>query len=122
MLNFIFSLQVSGIMPVSGTRGGCLMIKIRVGEMKPDDGAIDAIFRGNYEDEWFDDPFVKNLVMEIDSSEVVSPNLIISPVLGPLSFEKLSGGVKCLLCYMKCQRWSSGLQAVGTIVFLPCPG
>lgn len=41
------------------------MIKIRVGEMEPDDGAIDTIFRGNYEDEWFDDPFVKDLVMEI---------------------------------------------------------
>ena len=37
------------------------MIKIRVGEMEPDDGAIDTIFRGNYEDEWFDDPFVKDL-------------------------------------------------------------
>lgn len=45
--------------------GKYLMIKIRVGEMEPDDGAIDTIFRGNYEDEWFDDPFVKDLVMEI---------------------------------------------------------
>ncbi len=58
-----------------------LMIKIRVGEMEPDDGAIDTIFRGNYEDEWFDDPFVKDLVMEIDNSEVAGPYLIISIVM-----------------------------------------
>jgi len=57
------------------------MIKIRVGEMEPDDGAIDTIFRGNYEDEWFDDPFVKDLVMEIDNSEVAGPYLIISIVM-----------------------------------------
>jgi len=64
-----------------GTGEKYLMIKIRVGEMEPDDGAIDTIFRGNYEDEWFDDPFVKDLVMEIDNSEVAGPYLIISIVM-----------------------------------------
>ena len=66
------------------------MIKIRVGAQEPYDGSIDAIFHGNYEDEWFDDIFVKDLVMEIDKSEVVSANLIISPVLGPISKASLN--------------------------------
>ncbi len=93
------------------TQGGkYLVIKIRVGEMEPDDGAIDTIFRGNYEDEWFDDPFVKDLVMEIDNSEVAGPYLIISPVLGPISFEKLSGGVKVLIMLYKMpemEQWAT---------------
>lgn len=86
------------------------MIKIRVGDMEPGDGTIDTIFRGNYEDEWFNDPFVKDLVMEIDKSEVVSPYLIISPVLGPISFDKLSGGVKVLIMLYKMpemEQWAT---------------
>lgn len=42
------------------------MIKIRVGDMEPEDGQIKAIFHRYYEDEWFEDQFVKDLVMEID--------------------------------------------------------
>lgn len=77
------------------------MIKVRVGRREEGDGNIKYVFRGNYEDEWFDDPFVKELVMEVDKSEVVSPYLIISPVLGPISFENLSGGVKILIMLYK---------------------
>ena len=86
------------------------MIKIRVGDVEPGDGAIDTIFRGNYEDDWFNDPFVKDLVMEIDKSEVVSPYLIISPVLGPINFEKLSCGVKVLIMLYKMpemEQWAT---------------
>lgn len=86
------------------------MLKVRVGHIEPYDGSIDTIFRNQYEDEWFDDPFVKDLVMEIDKSEVVSPNLIISPVLGPISFERLSGGVKVLIMLYKMpemEQWAS---------------
>ena len=77
------------------------MIKVRVGKWGPYDGDIDAVFHGNCEDEWFEDPFVKELVMEIDKSEVVSPYLIISPVLGPISYERISGGVKVLIMLYK---------------------
>lgn len=43
-------------------------VEVRVGPIEPYDGSIDVIFHGNYMDEWFDDPFVKELVMEIDES------------------------------------------------------
>lgn len=77
------------------------LLKIKVDKMGPYDGAIDMVFRGNYEDEWFDDPFVKEMVKNVDNSEVVSANLIISPVLGPISYERLSGGVKVLIMLYK---------------------
>lgn len=86
------------------------MLKIRVGTMEPYDGSINDIFEDNYEDEWFDDTFVKDLVMEIDSSEVVSANLIISPILGPINYERLSGGVKVLIMLYKMpemEQWAS---------------
>lgn len=86
------------------------MIEVRVGPMEPYDGSINVIFHGNYVDEWFDDPFVKELVMEIDESEVISPYLIISPVLGPISYERLSGGVKVLIMLYKMpemEQWAS---------------
>lgn len=77
------------------------MLKVKVGEMGPYDRAVDVVFRGNYEDEWFDDPFVKEMVLDIDKSEVISPYLIISPVLGSISYDRLSGGVKVLIMLYK---------------------
>ncbi|MCI9080042.1 MAG: DUF4869 domain-containing protein [Lachnospiraceae bacterium] len=77
------------------------MLNIIVGEQDINDGGINSIFRANYEDVWFDDPFVKRIVMEIDESEVVSANLIISPVLGAISSERISGGSKVLIMLLK---------------------
>lgn len=37
------------------------------------------------------------MILDIDKSEVVGPNLIQSPVLGPIPPERLSGGVKTLI-------------------------
>lgn len=51
--------------------------------------------------EWFEDQFVKDIVLDVDKSEVVSPNLIISPVLGPIANSELSGGVKALILMYK---------------------
>jgi hypothetical protein len=78
--------------------------------MKPFDGSIDQIFYGQYEEEWFEDSFVKRMIKEIDESEVISSNFIQSPVLGPITFERLSGGVKVLIMLYKMpemQQWGS---------------
>lgn len=86
------------------------MLNIVVGLPDDEDCKIKQIFYGQYEDEWFDDPFVKRMVKEIDNSEVISANLIQSPVLGPISCEKLSGGVKVLIMLYKMpeiQQWGS---------------
>ena len=58
-------------------------------------------FDGVFEPEWFDYPLVKEMVKDVDDSEVVGPYLIISPVLGPIAPTHLSGGVKVLILLLK---------------------
>lgn len=78
------------------------MVNIEVGPRNmEEDGHINLVFYGQHEDVWFEDPFVKKIVKQIDKSDVISQYLIISPVLGPISYEKLSGGVKTLIMLYK---------------------
>lgn len=42
-------------------------------------------------------PLSVEMIKEIDKSDVVGPNLIKSPVLGPIPPQTLSGGVKTLI-------------------------
>lgn len=42
----------------------------------------DTYFKYNYEDEWFEDGLVKEMVLDVDSSVVESAHAINSPVLG----------------------------------------
>ncbi|MBR1454360.1 MAG: DUF4869 domain-containing protein [Lachnospiraceae bacterium] len=58
---------------------------------------IPVHFANNYEGSWLLDPLSKRMISEIDNSEVVSENLIISKVLGPIPPERLSGGVQGLI-------------------------
>lgn len=51
--------------------------------------------------EWFDDPFVRKVIKEIDNSEVIKGEYIESPVWGGMSPERLSCGVKALIL-MRC--------------------
>ncbi|HBZ02643.1 MAG TPA: DUF4869 domain-containing protein [Lachnospiraceae bacterium] len=57
----------------------------------------DSFFNNTYEDEWMMDPMTIEMVKDIDGSEVKGPRLIDSPFLGPISAERLSGGVKTLI-------------------------
>ena len=57
----------------------------------------DLYFDNTYEDEWLEDPLSKEMVKDIDRSELVGPNLVISPVLGSISINRISGGVKTLI-------------------------
>ena len=41
-------------------------------------------FDNVWEDEWLEDPLVKQMIKDVDNSEVISPHLIESPVLGPI--------------------------------------
>lgn len=63
--------------------------------------SIDKYFNNIYDEEWFDDPYVKEMVLDIDCSEVLDRYCIQSPVLGQIPPEKLSGGVKALICMYK---------------------
>lgn len=62
---------------------------------------VNAHFDATRKPEWFDDPIVKQMILDIDKSEVVGPNLIISTVFGPIPPEYLSGGVKALIIMLK---------------------
>lgn len=63
-----------------------------------------VFFKHTYNDSWIVDPFAKTIIKDIDNSEVVSANSIISPVLGNISPLQLSGGVKALLLMKNVQR------------------
>lgn len=54
-------------------------------------------FKNTYELEWFETELAKQIVREVDDSEVLSSECIQSPVLGQIPPERLSGGVKTLL-------------------------
>ena len=54
-------------------------------------------FDNQYEDEWITDELSAAMIQDVDSSTVVGPHLIESPVLGPISPRELSGGVKTLM-------------------------
>lgn len=58
-------------------------------------------FKYNYEEEWFEDELVKEMIQDVDGSKVLSAYAIDSPVLGLISPERLSGGVKALIIMYK---------------------
>ncbi len=57
----------------------------------------DVFFRNTYEDEWLIDEISKNVIHDIDNSEVAGLRLIVSPSLGPIPPEWLSIGAKTLI-------------------------
>lgn len=61
----------------------------------------DTYFQFNWEAEWFKDPLVQEMVLDIDDSRVLSPYCIESPVLGQIPPDMLSGGVKALILMLK---------------------
>ena len=80
------------------------MLTVQIGAM---DNAIYAPFvyfdNTNKYDiaEWFKDDFVKEMVKDVDKSEVLSPYCIMSPVFGQIPPMMLSGGVKTLILILK---------------------
>ena len=54
-------------------------------------------FDAEYEPEWLDETLVKEIIKDVDSSDVLSNEVIKSPVLGAIPPTMLSGGVKTLI-------------------------
>lgn len=63
--------------------------------------AVDAYFNFNYEEEWLNDPLVKEMVLDVDKSMILSPYCVESPVLGQIPITLISGGVKALILMLK---------------------
>lgn len=54
-------------------------------------------FKNSFEESWITSELAKQIIKDIDKSEVISGNLINSPVLGPITPTSLAGGTKTLL-------------------------
>jgi hypothetical protein len=84
--------------------------------IKPDD-----FFNVLCEPDWLEDPLVRQMVLDIDKTEIISANLAISPVFGPISPKQLSGGVKALILMYKypgyiCNGYSMGNNCYDWVV------
>ena len=73
------------------------MLSIYLGQMDDAIYCPPVYFDNQYEDEWITEPLTIEMIKDVDKSEVVSPHLIESPVLGPISVKEISGGVKTLI-------------------------
>lgn len=73
------------------------MLKIYLGEMENSIYHPPTYFDNRYEDEWIMEDLSIKMIKDVDDSIVLSPHLIQSPVLGPISTKELSGGVKTLM-------------------------
>jgi hypothetical protein len=54
-----------------------------------------------YYREWFDDPFVKNMVLDVDKTKVINYQSSIDYLDQPMDTLKISGGVKSLILLYK---------------------
>ena len=73
------------------------MLNIFYGDMKVAVYNTAAYFKYDYEDSWIIDPFVKEMILDVDQSVVLDSGVIDSPVLGKIPPTGLSGGVKTLI-------------------------
>lgn len=73
------------------------MLNIYYGHMKEAVYNTAAYFKYDYEDAWIVDPFVKEMIHDVDQSTVLDSGVIDSPVLGKIPPVGLSGGVKTLI-------------------------
>lgn len=95
------------------------MLKIYFGDLEEAIFNTDIFFDNTYEDSWITDELSREIIKDIDKSEVIGPHIIDSPVLGSIPVEKISGGAKTLIlinhdkdhvfnastCGDNCARW-----------------
>ena len=73
------------------------MLKIFYGAMKDSIYNTASYFKYDYEDDWIVDPFVRDMIYDVDKSIVLDSGVIDSPVLGKIPPTGLSGGIKTLI-------------------------
>lgn len=73
------------------------MLRVYFGQKENSIYNTSANFRNNYDKKWLLDDFAKKVIKDIDRSEVLDSYAVKSPVLGIISPEDLSGGVKALI-------------------------
>lgn len=89
------------------------MLRVMFGEELPECiTCVSTYFNNVYEMSWFDDEIVKSIVRDIDKSEL-NGACVLSPFLGSISVEKLSGGAKGLILMYKLDDFKSDLISYG---------
>ena len=73
------------------------MLHIIFGDIEDAGYNTAVFFKNDYEDNWIIEPLVKEMIHDIDHSEVIDGGVIDSPVLGKIPPVGLSGGVKTLI-------------------------
>ncbi len=75
------------------------MLKVYFGKKDSDKYIYNTslYFNNVYKNEWIDSEIGRRIIREIDKSEVISSNIIDSPILGPITPLQISGGTKTLL-------------------------
>ena len=54
-------------------------------------------FKNTYEESWITNSFSREMILDVDKSEVIDSGVIDSPVMGKIPPTSLSGGVKTLI-------------------------
>ena len=70
-------------------------------------------FNNTWKEEWMEDPFVKEMIQDVDQSTVLYPRVIDSPFLGPITPREISGGVKVLILMLKDDRFIYNISNCG---------
>lgn len=73
------------------------MLTIIYGDVPNSIYNTNVYFKNTYEPEWFESDLSQKMIKDVDHSDVLSGECILSPVLGQIPPERLSGGVKTLL-------------------------
>lgn len=73
----------------------------------------DTFFNNQSKDEWLEDELSKEMIRDVDKSEVVGSHLIESSRLGPIPPLWLSGGVKTLILIANDDRYVFNASACG---------
>ena len=73
------------------------MLKVFLGDLKDEIYNPPIYFDNQYEDEWITDALSRQMILDIDKSDVISSHIIESPYLGAITPKELSGGVKTLI-------------------------
>lgn len=73
------------------------MLRINFGSLPDEIYNTEIFYENQYDRNWVMDDFAKEIIKDIDSSEVIAPDLIKNDVFGSFSSTELSAGVKTLL-------------------------
>lgn len=89
------------------------MLSIYIGKDWDSIVAIDSYYNHVSYKEWYDDPVVRQIIKDIDGSDVVSTEMVMHPLLGGLPMEKISGGAKALILLYKGSEFPVDLMVCG---------